>query len=240
MTKSTNDQFMPLVKELQEFAFSQVGSMTILRILGYGLLLLALFDIVEMFIPLNLMNPAWEFQTFGSLVERVPVPLIGLVLVFYGEFHARSKWEFPVLNLLSWLTVLLALLFVLLIPLGVFNTIRLNKQSVDQISAASQQEISKAEKLQQQLSQATPEQITNFLKSQGRSVDSKSPQEVKNQVLSELSQAKDKIQTQAKDAQSTQNLNLLKNSVKWNLGALVSAALFFNIWKTTSWARASR
>jgi hypothetical protein len=33
---------------------------------------------------------------------------------------------------------------------------------------------------------------------------------------------------------------LLKNSVKWNLGALVSAALFFNIWKTTSWARASR
>jgi hypothetical protein len=231
---------MPLVKELQEFAFSQVGSMTILRILGYGLLLLALFDIVEMFIPLNLMNPAWEFQTFGSLVERVPVPLIGLVLVFYGEFHARSKWEVPVLNLLSWLTVLLALLFVLLIPLGVFNTIRLNKQSVDQISAASQQEISKAEKLQQQLSQATPEQITNFLKSQGRSVDSKSPQEVKNQVLSELSQAKDKIQTQAKDAQSTQNLNLLKNSVKWNLGALVSAALFFNIWKTTSWARASR
>ena len=31
------------------------------------------------------MNPAWEFQTFGGLVERVAVPLIGLVFVFYGK-----------------------------------------------------------------------------------------------------------------------------------------------------------
>ena len=104
MTKSNSDKLIPVVQELQDFAFSQQGSMTIVRVLGYGLLLLALFDIIEMFIPPNFMNPAWEFQTIGALVERVPVPLIGLVLVFFGERHSRTKWEIPILKLLAWLT----------------------------------------------------------------------------------------------------------------------------------------
>ncbi|OUL26507.1 HpsJ family protein [Nostoc sp. 106C] len=241
MTKSSSDKFIPgLVQELQEFAFSQIGSTRILRMLGYGLLLLALFDVVEMLVPPNFMNPVWEFQTFGALVERVPVPLIGLALIFYGELHSRSKWEFLSLKLISWLTLLLALIFLLLIPLGIGNTVRLSKQSAAQITNVSKQQLSQAEQVEQKLSEATPEQISNFLKAQGRSLDGKSTQEVKTQILSEVSKAKSQIQNQAKATQSSQGLNLLKNSVKWNLGALVSAALFFSFWKATQWARISR
>jgi len=237
MTKSSNEKFVPLMQELQAFAFSQQGSMTILRSLGYGLLLLALFDIVEMFVPPNFMNPAWEFQTFGALVERVPVPLIGLVLVFFGEMHSRSKWEYPTLKLLSWLTLLFALLFFLLIPLGVGNTLRLNNQSATQISTLSKQKISEAEQVEKQLNQATPQQIDNFLKSQGRSLDGKNPEELKTQVLSQVSQAKKQIKTQAEATQSLRGLTLIKSSVKWNLGALVAGSLFISIWKGTRWAR---
>jgi hypothetical protein len=237
MAKSNIDRFTPLIQELEAFVYSQQGSMSILRSLGYGLLLLAFFDIVEMFVPPNFMNPAWEFQTFGALVERVPVPLIGLVLVFFGEMNSRSKWEFPILKLLSWLTVLFALLFFLLIPLGVGNTLRLNNQSVAQISTLSKQQISQAEQVEKQLSQATPQQIDNFLKSQGRSLEGKNPEELKTQVLSKVSQAKKEIKTQAEATQSSRGLNLIKSSVKWNLGALVAGGLFISIWKGTRWAR---
>ena len=237
MAKSNIDRFTPLIQELEAFAFSQQGSMSILRSLGYGLLLLAFFDIVEMFVPPNFMNPAWEFQTFGALVERVPVPLIGLVLVFFGEMNSRSKWEFPILKLLSWLTVLFALLFFLLIPLGVGNTLRLNNQSVAQISTLSKQQISQAEQVEKQLNQATPQQIDNFIKSQGRSLNGKNPEELKTQVLSRVSQAKKQIKTQAEATQSSRGLTLIKSSVKWNLGALVAAGLFISIWKGTRWAR---
>lgn len=241
MTKSSSDKFLPgLVQELQEFAFSQTGSTKILRMLGYGLLILALFDVVEMFVPPNFMNPAWEFQTFGSLVERVPVPLIGLALVFYGEMHSRNKWEFLSLKLISWLTLLLAVVFLLMIPLGVGNTVRLSKQSAAQISNASKQQISQAEQVEQRLNQATPEQIGNILREQGRSLDGKSPQEVKTQILSEVTRVKSQIKTQAQATESSQKLTLIKNSVKWNLGALVSATLFFSFWKATQWARISR
>ncbi|MBD2300409.1 hypothetical protein H6G80_27655 [Nostoc sp. FACHB-87] len=237
MTKSNTDKLIPVIQELQEFAFNQVGSMTILRVLGYGLLLLALFDIVETLVPPSFMNPVWEFQAFGVLVERIPVTLIGLALVFFGELHARAKWEFFTVRLLSWLSLLLAIIFILLIPVGVSNTVRLSKQSYNQINNLSQQQITQAEQVEQQLSQAKPEQIESFLKSQGRSVDASNPQELKTKVLSEVSQAKERIKLQAQANQSTQRLNLLKNSVKWNLGALVAGTLFFIFWKTTSWAR---
>ncbi|MEC4814666.1 MAG: HpsJ family protein [Scytonema sp. PMC 1069.18] len=237
MTQFNSDKFIPAVQELQQFAFSQQGSMSIVRWVGYGLLALAFFDIIEMLIPPNFMNPAWEFQTIGALVERVPVPLIGFVLVFFGERYARTKLEIPILKFLSWLTLLFGVLFILLIPLGIVNTVRLNKQSVNQITTLSTQQISKAEQLEEQVNQATPEQISNLFKSQGRSLEGKSPEEAKNQLLSQVSQAKAQIKTQAQTTQSQRDVNLIKNSAKWNLGALVAAALFISLWKATAWAR---
>lgn len=237
MTKSSGDKFNPIVQELQEFAFNQQGSMTILRVLGYGLLLLTFFDILEMFIPPNFMNPAWEFKTIGALVERVPVPLIGLALVFFGERYSRKKLEIPILKVLSWLTLVFGILFFLLIPLGLTNTIRLNTQSTAQIETVSTQQASQAEQLEQQVNQASPEQIGKFFKSQGRKIDGKSPNELKNQLLSEVSQAKKQIKTQAEATQSLRGLNLIKTSAKWNLGALVAGTLFIFIWKGTRWAR---
>ncbi|MFQ4142723.1 HpsJ family protein [Chlorogloeopsis sp. ULAP02] len=237
MTKSISDKFIPVLNELQDFAYKQADSMNIFRVLGYGLLLLALFDIIEMFVPPSFMNPAWEFQTFGTLVERVPVPLIGLVLVFFGETYSRNKWEFRVLKFLSWLTLLFAVCFFLMIPLGVINTVRLNNAGTTQINAVSQQQIAQAEQVEKQLTQASPEQINNFLKSQGRSLKSQNPEEVKSKILSELSKAKEQVQIQAQANLASQRMKLIKSSVKWNLGALISAALFISLWKATHWAR---
>ncbi len=239
MTKSNSEQIFPIVQKLEYFNHSQQASIAILRTLGYGLLALALFDLVDIFIPPNFMNSAWEFQTLGKLVERVPVPLIGFALVFYGEVHSRSKREFLILKFLSWLTLLFAALFILLIPLGLFNTVRLNNQRVAQIQTISTQQTNKAEQMEKQLSQSTPEQINYYLMLQNRTIESKDPQSTKSQLLSELSKEKEKIKIQAKVTQSQQGLNLLKTSVKWNLGALVSGVLFFSIWKGTIWARTS-
>lgn len=219
--------------QFQNFGFTEETTNRILHSLGYGLLLLALFDWVEILVPPNFMNPAWEFQAIGALVERVPVPLIGLALVFYGESQYRNKWEIPVLKLLSWLTLLLAVIFFLMIPLGIADTVRLNKQSVAQINTTSTQQISRVEQVEQQLSQATPEQIETFLKRQGTALDGKNSQQVKEQMLSKVLQAKTQIKTQAKTNQSNQGFSLIKTSIKWNLGALVAAALFFSIWKGT-------
>lgn len=72
---------------------TEMRSASLLRWVGYGLLVLALMDVVDILLPPQLMNPAWEFQTIGALVERVPVPLLGLALVFFDGISSRKNWE---------------------------------------------------------------------------------------------------------------------------------------------------
>ena len=225
--------------ELRNILRFLLGSINLWRWLGYGLLVLALFDVIEIFIPPKFMNPAWEFHTIEALVGRVPLSLIGLVLVFSGKFYDRGKRELTLLKFLSWLTLLLGILFILLIPLGIANTIRLNYINLSQINSQYNQQMSQLEQFQKQLSQAKPEEIEDNFKRQGRLLDGKSPQELKSQALSNLAQTKQKIKTTTQQTRSSQSLDLLKSSVKLNLGALIAGILYIGIWRLTSWVRMS-
>jgi hypothetical protein len=220
--------------------YSQINkplSTSVLRCVGYGLLVLALFDLIAMMIPLRLMDPAWEFQTMGALVERVPVSLLGLGLVFYGEAHFRRAGEQILLKFICWVCLLLGLFFLLMIPLGINNTVRLNVQNETQISAKYKQDMARFEQLEKQLRATKTEELESFFNSQGQSLNGKDPQEAKQQLLSQFSSAKQTIPTQYQQIRANQRLNLLKNSVKWNLGALICGLLFIYIWRLTHWVR---
>ncbi|MGL5082573.1 MAG: HpsJ-like protein, cyanoexosortase A-associated [Microcoleaceae cyanobacterium] len=213
-----------------------------LRWVGYGLLIFALIDSVFLLIPPQFTNAIWEFQTMGALVERVAVPLIGFALIFYGERTLRGKWEIPLLKTLSWLTLLLAILFLLLVPLGVLNTVRIEKQSSEQINTQRDQRKTQVQAIQQQLEQAKSEEQVETLLSrlQGRSPDiqgTEQLQEVKDQLTTFLDRADKSTIIQAEEIRKNRRVTLAKNSVKWNLGALIAAVLFFLFWKSTAWAR---
>lgn len=220
--------------------YSQINkpwSTSVLRCVGYGLLVLTLLDIITMMVPLRLMDPAWEFQTMGSLVERVPVPLLGLGLVFYGEANFRRAWEKIVLKFLCWICLLLGVFFLLLIPLGISNTARLNVQNGTQISTKYKQDMARIEQLEKQVRAANDQQLESFFRSQGQSLNSKNSQDAKKQLLSQFSTAKQTIPNQYQQIRANQHLTLLKNSIKWNLGALICGFLFIYIWRLTHWAR---
>ncbi len=172
------------------------------------------------------------------------MPLIGMVLVFYGEKLDRKKWEIPLVKLLSWLTVLFAVIFFLLAPLGIINTVRLNNRSNAQIDMEMQQQTEQIAQVKKLLAKAsTPaemQQLISRLDTQGSTpniMDSQQLDEIKQQVSEVINQAETTLQTQAQKARSNRQINLFKNSVKWNLGALVSGALFVFLFTGTAWAR---
>lgn len=215
-------------------------SMYRLRWVGYGLLVLSLLDIIATFTPPNFLNPVWELQTIGALVERVPVPLLGLALIFFGEEYDRSGREDLVLKFLSWLCLLLSLLFLLMIPLGIVNTLKINNQNNQQITQQAGQQLSQLQQVEDRLNKGSPEDLKNLaseLTRLGVQANTQNPDELKKQILSRIDPAKQQLQNQSKAVQSNQRLVLLKNSVKWILGALISSVLFFTIWKGTGWAR---
>jgi hypothetical protein len=213
------------------------------RFAGYGLLVLGLFDYINIFIPMQWLNPVWELQTMGNLVERVPIPFLGMVLVFYGEGAFREKLEKPILKWLSWAALVVGILFLLLIPLGIRDTARIHSSNETLLKSQMTQQMSQVQQIQDRLKQATSEQdITNVLTilNKGNLPKLQAPQEVKNQVLSKLNVYEKNIQQQSSTILANQLRDLLKISVKWNLGALVSGALFIYLWRVTAWARFRR
>ncbi len=244
MSDSNINQLQESVEDIRQFGFSLLRSATLFRWIGYGLLIFSLFDTISIFIPPDFLNPGWEFQVIGQLVERVPVPLIGMVLVFYGEKLGRKKWEIPLVKLLSWLTVVFAVIFFLLAPLGIINTVRLNNRSNLQIDTEMQQRTEQIAQVKELLAKAsTPAEMQDLisrLDTQGRAPNIKDSQqldEIKKQVSEVISQAETTMQTQAQEAKSNRQTNLFKNSIKWNIGALVSGALFIFLFTGTAWAR---
>lgn len=247
MTKSPTQKLIEKVDELWQFNTGLVRSLDLFHWVGYGFLLLTLFDLFEIFVPPRFMNPVWEFQMLGALVERVPVPLIGLVLVFCGEPNLRAGWERSILKFLSWAALLFAVWFLLLIPLGISNTVRIDRNSNAEISAQVKQEIAKFQQIKARLEEAeTKEEIESLLLRVDRGVsipeivNFQQLSSVKQQISSSLTASEAKIKVDAEDDRTNRRFTLLKKSVKWNLGALVSGALFFFIWKSTRWARIKR
>ncbi len=107
-------------------------SVALLRLAGYGLLLLSLFDYINIFTPPRFTNPVWEFQVMGEMVEKMPVPLIGFAFVFFGKDAYRKDLEEIAIKVLSWLALVLGIMFLLLIPLGVNNTLRIDNFNTEQ------------------------------------------------------------------------------------------------------------
>lgn len=219
---------------------SEWSSSSLFRWIGYGLLVLALFDFVDILVPPQLMNPTWEFRTVGALVERVPVPLIGFALIFYQGANLRGKVEKIILKVLSWAALLIGVFYLFLIPLALSNTWRINTQNNAQVVAQSGQRLAQIQQIKSQLNNATPQELNTLLSrlnSQGRAPNIGNSGELKTQLASEIAQAEKTLKAQTEATKASTRLVLLKNSAKWNLGALVSGVLFIRIWQATRWAR---
>ena len=208
------------------------------RWVGYGLLGYAFMDVVQLLYPPKFFNPAWEVQTIGSLVERVIVPLLGMALVFFGEFYDRNRLEKILLKVLSWTCLGLSIVCLLVIPLGVFGTARLDSQNDQQVNRQAEQQLSQFSKIEGQLSQSNPNDIQALAAKVGIPIDPiKAPQVLKTEILSRLTTVRSNVQTQIEENRATQKQTLFKNSIKWNLGALLASSLFFVLWKSSDWAR---
>jgi hypothetical protein len=201
------------------------------RIAGYALLALSLFDIVDIFIPVRFTNAAWEFQIVRNLVERAPVPLLGLVLVLSSAKSSR------IVKFLSWSSLVVGILFLLLIPLGVSSSWRLAQQNQQQLTTQLNQQTAQLQQVQDVLAKATTAQEINSVLSrlnpQGRPPAINNPEQVKSQLLSQLTQARNRALAQAEASRTSARQVLIRNAVKSLLGALVCGVVFLSIWRIT-------
>lgn len=237
MTPLPENDSAPIAPPLQWFQNSKPQSLLLIRWAGYLLLLLALIDMVTILLPPQLMNPLWEFQTMGAIVDRVALPILALVLILYGENQFRNHWERRLVGLVSWGSLIGGALLLMWVPLGLINTARIQELASAQLMAQYQQQLVQTQQAETQLLKAPPQEIRNFLIQQGLDPKTISPQATKEQLLASMTQLRQQAKNQFETEQESRRFQLLKSSAKWNLGALGAGAFLIYVWKLTAWAR---
>ncbi|NJL86855.1 MAG: hypothetical protein HC886_14250 [Leptolyngbyaceae cyanobacterium SM1_1_3] len=244
MANAETEQVTQAVRQLWKSRAAWVRSLQPMHWIGYGLILLALLDLGEILIPPVLLNPNWEFQAFGQIIERIPVALIGFAFVFLGEKEERARWELVFLPIFSWLLLFIGIVYLLLIPLGIANTIRIDRQITNQVETQASQlgqqiqqareqieGISSQEELERLLAELAPADTALNIPN-GQSLTT-----LKNELLTSIAENETVLSSQAKESIASRRQGLLEKSVKWNLGSLIAAILYVTMWRDSRWAR---
>ena len=189
------------------------------RFVGYILLIFSLMDYVEIIVPTHFIDPVWEFQTMGQLVEHIWAPLLGLTFVFIQQQYI-SRFELQVLSFLSWLSFILGLLYLLMLPLGINDSITIYNGTSAQITHQAVQQKEQFSKLKQLVNKAqTNIEIHNLdqiINPQSSTQSNDSPQSLKNKLSRQLETLALQASNTAKSAQGDLAKNLMKKAVKFN------------------------
>jgi ABC-type multidrug transport system fused ATPase/permease subunit len=243
-SKKATATYTPEVESAEQVASGFQSTLGIIRPAGYALLIFFLMDLADTLSPLDLMNPVWEFQTIGTLVEQVPIPLIALVMIFFGGKNRRGRVELLLVRVLSVMVLLAGVIYLLFIPVAILDAVRIDKQNQSEINSQVQQQLERLQPVKAQLEQANTEQelqaLLNNVATQGEAPIIENRQQykdVKDEINSTIASMETTLRDRAQTIQKNRRRTLLKNSVKWNIGALISGILFIGLWQATDWTR---
>jgi len=224
---------------------TEVITANLLRLAGYGLLLLTFSNFADALLPPQFGKDAtWEFSALGKLVGTSPVPIIGLVLIFYGESTARSAFGKKILKFLSWLSLLLSIFYVVMLLVGISAAIRINNDNNTQASFALSQQLTQFNTAKENLKNsddANLRRAAEFIERQSPNIklDKGNPTELRKQLETEIAKNESLIKSRIEDGQGRALRQLIKQAGKWYFEAIVSAFILFGIWNQTKWTRSA-
>lgn len=230
---------------MQDIQVPAMGRQTFSTLRGIGYFLLALFflDFFTIIIPAKFTDAVWELNTYGQIVERVPLLLLSFPLVFFGEYSARLKWEQIATKIISWLALIMAIFFLLGVPLDIVNSFRVQNLRKGEVIAKVAQQNSPLQAIAERLEKAkTDSEVKDVLKlitpqQQALVARIPKPQEVKKKLLTEITTSINQTQSQSEDVKRRISNALWKDSIKWAIAATLSGLFLVYLWMQSKWAR---
>ncbi len=215
----------------------------LLRFAGYGLLLFSLANFADALLPPRFgQDPAWEFEALRKSVGTAPVPIIGLILVFYGESTARSPLGRNILKALSWLSLVLGIFFSIFLVVGISAVIRINTNLNTQASFVLSQQVSQFNTAKESLKNTDDRNLqraAEFIERRSPDIklDKTNPTVLRSQIEAEILKNEKEIKDRVQTGQEQAFRQLLKQSSKAFFEAIVAAVVLFGIWSQSKWAR---
>jgi hypothetical protein len=172
----------------------------------------------------------------GLLRSLQPLHLVGYGLVLLGLLDLAESLIPPTL-------LNPQIVFFLLLPLSVVNTLRIDRQNQRQITAQTEELQAQVDQAKAQVSDIdTEEELLNLVQAlSGQEVapatDDLNVSELKRQITTSIEANEADLLAEAENAMSSRRRDLLEKSVKWNIGTLITGLIYILIWRSTLWAR---
>ena len=125
----------------------------------------------------------------------------------------------------------------LLIPVAASSTIRINRQIDAQIGEIFSQQINQMNQIEDQLSQASNQDIIEILEGQGIQIENELSESPKDKLLGTLVEVRQNIQEQSTSNKLSRKRSNFKSALKWIIGCLIASFTFLYLWYLTGWAR---
>lgn len=217
-------------------------SFALLRFIGYSLLIFSLFDYLAILLPPQLTNPNWEFQAISQMVDHVWSILLGFAFIFlFNKSSIVNVKQIGILKLLSWLSLVIGIFYLLMLPLGINNSLTLYRTINNQFTTQQSQQQEQIQKITEQFKTITsPQQLSSIAASLNIPIEpnsKQSPQELKNKISQQIQNSAQNAINVANTAKREQIKNLIKTAVRINIGTIISGVCFIILWRLTSWTR---
>lgn len=209
---------------------------------GMGILLLAFFILgaFSSLTDLRLKNPTTELRFASQMTDRMPMALLGMVLLFCHPRFLRVKAEALGLRFLSFSAIVLALFYVLLIPVTMNAGAQLFRNNSFQLGERIKEQVERAKRVQDATLSLTPEQQEAMVARYNKGNTQKKPVTVKEflRILDEeVKNQEAKLETERRSLLNTQQRNLYTAQFIQSSQCFLGAAAFVLLFLWTGWAR---
>lgn len=191
-------------------------------------------------IPFQMFNAEWELETIRKIINIIWAPVIGFCLVFFTRQREIKLIEKKILGLLSWLPLVMAILYLATLPL-IFTDVNRIKGNIE-MEFNRQWEITNNQfvQIEEQLKQASPKEIEAFINNQPKTAKTDpnlSTEEKKKVYIYKIEAQKKALYDQAKKELINKQNQQDKQVIYLGIGAVIASALMYNIWRFSDWTR---
>lgn len=208
---------------------------------GGGLLTLFALDLAQAMAVYRPFNPEDDQALVLQVIERIAVPLVAYVLIFWWESPAAGRFELTVRKLLSMGSLLFSLACVGLAIMAVQSGVRLENRATQALDQQARERTATLDRLAKEIPQMPPNRVRATYQEVTRRPEvplEMSTEEMRAQMLAALPEAHTASQTAWIDSTARARRLQFLMSAKYFFGGIIAAVLFFLIWDATHEARA--
>ncbi|MGE9293592.1 MAG: HpsJ-like protein, cyanoexosortase A-associated [Puniceicoccales bacterium] len=207
-----------------------------LPIVGAALVIYSIFQYAYIIYPVQAGNFDWEFRVINALVDNAFTPILGIALFLFGSTIEMPLWRLIGSRILTWLSIVLALSFILLIPLAVNDGLRLGRVMSSQMATAENVSRTQLDKVRKALDSATTMQelevlttvlnLTPSMEQRDKQMPSDSFVARREWLWETIRSNQKRILENAKDVYTANRITLRKDVTKATFGCAFMGTVF--------------